>query len=147
MFYQGKQAIVSLISTILISAGYCMYVFQKYAAEGGAANEFHFWASAILLFIPVSVVCKIVIYIAFAIINIIATNEKEPSITDELDRLIELKATRNFYHLFMAGFLLAMAALVLGLPPVAMFTILLFSMIAAGVMLDLSQVYFYWRGI
>lgn len=148
MFFQEKRALVSLIGTLLISTFYFVYVLQKYEAEQlGAANDFSFWGAAILIFIPVSVVFKIIIHIIFIIINTVATQEEEPSITDEFDKLVDLKAVRNFYHVFMAGFLLAMGVLVLGFPPLAMFIVLLLSIVVAGVILDASQFYFYRRGV
>jgi hypothetical protein len=148
MSYQEKQAIVSLIGTILISAGYCVYIFQKYQAEGvSPTNDLSFWASAILILILVMIVLKIIVYIAFSILNTIVTREEEPGFTDERDKLIDLKATRNFYHVFMAGFVLSMLALAVGQPPFVMFTIIFFSILVAGMILDISQFYFYRRGV
>jgi hypothetical protein len=148
MSFQEKRAIVSLISTTLVSALYFASVYQRYS-EGlfAAGEEFRFWATAILLFIPVQVVAKVVVHVIFVVINVVATREEEPKITDELDKLIDLKATRNFYHVFMAGFLLSIAALVLSLPPLAMFVVLTLTLVMAGAVLDLSQVYYYRRGV
>lgn len=148
MSYHEKRAIVSLITTLLSSSFYFAYVLQRHGEETlrGQA-EFSFWAAAILLFIPFQVVLKIIIHIIFSIINTVTTNETEPDLTDERDWMIDLKATRNFYHVFMAGFLLAMGALVADMSPTVMFKVIISFMLAAGVVLDASQLYFYWKGV
>ncbi len=148
MFYQEKQTIVSLASTILISLFYCANMLQRYQERSAnAADDFQFLASAALLLIPVLIVSKIVIYILFSIVNTVVTRQEEPSVKDELDQLINLKATRNFYHVFMAGFVLSLGSAAIGQPPVVMFSLLLLSMIVSGVTLDVSQLYFYRRGV
>jgi uncharacterized membrane protein len=148
MSYQEKRSIASLLSTVAISALYGLYIAHRYQEVGGSPeNLFTFWASAILLFIAVSVVAKIIMMIAFAIVNFIATREEEPPFTDEMDRLIALKSTRNLFSVFMVGFFLAMLALALGQPPSVMFIIFIVFMVLAGVADDASQIYYYRRGI
>jgi len=147
MSYQERRTIVSLISTILITAFYFAYVFQKYPdASAYTADVFHFWGSTILILIPVSIVAKIIIYIVFSIINTVATNEQEPSFSDERDKLIELKSTRNSLYVFMVGFLLSMIPLVMSMPPAVMFIILIVAGILSEMAGDISQLYFYRRG-
>ena len=96
-----KQILVTIISLVLIIACYSVYVYNNYVAENfGIINDFKFWAKALLILIPVSIVSQIVIHIVFAIINKIVTNEDIPTITDERDKLIELKAIRISQHYF-----------------------------------------------
>ena len=148
MSFQERRAVVSLISTILISAFYSAYMVQRYPEGNAYSTEvFHFWGSFFLILIPVSIVARIVIHILFNIINTIATKEKEPSITDERDKLIELKATRNSLYVFTFGFLLAMGALIMDMPPTSMFIILFCSGIVSEMVGDISQLYFYRRGV
>jgi hypothetical protein len=148
MQFQEKRALASLLGTVIISVFYFINVFQRYQTEQPAsADEFRFWAAAILLYIPVSIVLKIVVHIVFIIINTVATQEKEPTITDEFDKLVDLKAIRNFYHVFMAGFLLALLTVAVGQPAFLMFALFLLAIIAAAVVLDASQFYFYRRGV
>jgi hypothetical protein len=148
MSYQEKRAVVALLGTILISVFYIMDVVQRYQAENlGLTQLFNFGASAVLIYIPVLVVFNIITHIVFSIIHAIATRKEEPSFADELDKLIDLKATRNFYHTFMVGFLLSIGTQVIDMPPFAMFVGLLFSMTVAGIILGISQLYFYGRGV
>ncbi len=62
MSYQERRAVVSLINTILISAFYFVYVFQRYPVGNSySADVFHFWGSTFLILIPVSIVVQIVL--------------------------------------------------------------------------------------
>lgn len=148
MSYQERRAIVSLISSVLITALYSAYMIQSYP-EGNpySAEVFRFWGSFFLILIPVSIVAKIIIYIVFSILNAIATREEEPSVTDERDKLIDLKSTRNSLYTFVFGFLLAMGSLVLEMPPSTMFLLFVASGVVSEVVSDISQFYFYRRGV
>ncbi|NOU70937.1 hypothetical protein GC098_05750 [Paenibacillus sp. LMG 31458] len=148
MSFQEKKNIVSLITTLLIFSLYSMYVFQKYQ-EGSfhTSNAFSFWGAFILILIPVSILAKIIIHIVFSMINTIATKEKEPRITDELDKLIELKSTRNSHYVFIIGFLLAMIPLVMDQPPYVMFIILISSGLLSEVIGVITQLFLYRRGV
>lgn len=148
MSYQERRAIVSVISSVVITALYAAYMMQRYPAVPPYSPEiFRFWGSFFLILIVVSIVAKIIIYILFSILNAIATRETEPDITDERDRLIDLKTTRNALYVFTVGFLLAMVAMALDMPPAVMFAILLCAGVASEVVSDMSQFYFYRRGV
>jgi Predicted membrane protein (DUF2178) len=146
--YQERRAIVNLISTILITALYSAYMVQRYPAGSAYSPEvFRFWGAYFLILIPVTIVAKIAIYIVFSIINTVTMNEAEPSITDERDQLIELKATRNSLYVFTFGVLLAMGALVIELPPATMFIVLIGSGVMSEMVGDISQFNFYRSGV
>ncbi|QYR21770.1 hypothetical protein KZ483_01620 [Paenibacillus sp. sptzw28] len=148
MSFQEKRNIVSLITTLLILPLYCMYVFQRYQERSfNSADELSFWGAFILILIPVSIAAKIIIHIVFSTINTIATKEKEPSITDEFDKVIGLKATRNSHYVFMIGFLLSMVPLVMNMPPYVMFIILIASGFVSEVVGTVTQLYLYRRGV
>lgn len=150
MSYQERRSLVNLFSTLLIYAVYAAYMFQRYPDASPYSPEvFRFWGSFFLILIPVTIVAKIIIYIVFVILNTIATQKEEPSIsiTDERDKLIDLKATQNSLYVFGAGFLLAMASLVMEMPPSTMFIILIGAGIASEVISDLSQFFYYRRGV
>lgn len=147
MSYQERRAIVNFISTILITALYSAYMLQRYPqADAYSPEVFRYWGLFFLILVPVSIVARIVIYIAFSIVNTLATREEEPEITDERDRLIELKATRNSIYVFAIGIMLAMAALVIDQPPALMFIVLICAGVGSEAVSDLSQFYFYRRG-
>jgi hypothetical protein len=148
MSYQERRSLLNIISEIGITVVYSVYMFQRYPDVDAYSPEvFHFWGSFFLLLIVVSIIAKIIIYIIFSIINTIATNEQEPSITDERDKLIGLKATRNAFSIFGVGFFLALGSLVIRLPPTIMFIILFSGGFLASVVNDISEFYFYRRGV
>lgn len=148
MSYQEKKSIVSMFSSAIIFGAYCWYVFLKYEQElFGSDMSFRYWGAVILILIPISMAARIVVFILFIIINRLATKEIEPSFEDELDKLIESKATRVSHYVFIVGFILAMGALVLGQPPSLMFILLFFSGFvseAAGIS---TQFYLYRKGV
>lgn len=148
MSFQERRSIVNLVSTILITAFYSAYMVQRFP-EGNAYSPdvFRFWGAFYLILIPVTIIARIVIYIVFYIVNTIATRKEEPSITDERDQLIELKATRYSQYVFAFGFVLAMGSLVMDMPPSVMFIILICSGLVSGVVSEVSQFYFYRSGV
>jgi uncharacterized membrane protein len=148
MSFQERRAIVNLISGVLITVIYSAYMIQRYPEAGlYSPDVFRYWGAFFLILIPVSIVARIIIFISFYIINTIATREEEPSITDERDRLIELKSGRNGFYVFIAGFLLAMASLVIDQPPAMMFIILVCTGVTSEVVSTISEFYFYRRGV
>lgn len=147
MSFQEKRNLVSLLSNLLISIIYFVYVIQNYVSGSLTdITDFRFWGAVILILIPVQIVGKIILHIFFTIINKIITNEDEPSFSDELDKLIELKAARNSLILFMIGFVISMASLVIGMPIALMFIILILSLISSEVIWDVSHLYLYRKG-
>ncbi|MDQ0195626.1 hypothetical protein [Paenibacillus wynnii] len=148
MSYQEKKNIVSLLGSFLVFVWYGLYVFQKHPLGSiDSANTFSFWGGVILILIPVSIVVKIIITIVFNIIYRITTNETEPSFSDELDKLIELKATRNSHYVFTLGFLVSMGSLVMDMQPTVMFIILMVSGFLSEMVGGITQLYLYRRGV
>lgn len=147
MSYQERRAIVSLISTVVITAAYSAYMLERYPeADAYAPEVFRFWGTYFLILIPVAIIARIVITIIFSIINTVATREGEPDVIDERDKLIELRATRNSLYVFSVGIVLAMAALAADQPPALMFVILIVAGVVAEMVSEISQFYFYRRG-
>lgn len=147
MSYQERRSLVNLISSIVIMALYTAYMMQRYpAASPYSPAIFRFWGSFYLILIPVAIVARIIIYIVFAIVNAIATREEEPPITDERDKLIELKAQTNANNVFVIGFILSVGSLAIDQPPVVMFILLLLTGIVTEIISDISQFYYYRRG-
>ena len=148
MFFQEKRNIVSIISTILITAVYYLYVYYNYIIEDPEIiNNVKFWATVIIVMIPVQIIFKIIIHIIFTIVNKIATNEDEPPFSDELDKLIELKSLRNAFIVFMAGFALSMASQLIDMGISTMFITLLSALLLSEITGDCTQIYYYRRGL
>ncbi|MFC5406623.1 hypothetical protein [Cohnella soli] len=148
MTYQEKKSIVSLISSILIFAAYCLYRYPQYPEGVMDSKEiFHYWGSFVLVLTLVSIAAHIVISIIFNIFFRMTTGEKEPSFADELDKLIDLKAFRNSFLVFILGFLLAMGSLNFDQPSKVMFIILIVSGFLSDVTGSLTRLFHYKKGV
>ncbi len=147
MSYQEWRSLVSLISAILIPVFYAAFRFQSYPnADAYSPDVFRFWGEFFLILVGVSIVARIVIVILFTILHAVVTQQSESDITDERDRLIELRATRFGLYVFGAGFLLSMATLALDMPPTVMFLALLLTGMMSEIVSDAAQLMYYRRG-
>lgn len=147
MSYHERKSIVAIVSSVLTTVVYSFYVYQRYLAEGvEILNSPQFWGVTFFVFILVSIVAGILVTIGFTIHYRLTTKETEPTITDERDALIELKATRNSYYAFIAGVLLSMGLLALNMPLWGTFIGLTYSGLAASLVDDVTQFYLYRRG-
>ncbi|MBT2730804.1 hypothetical protein J7E63_28760 [Bacillus sp. ISL-75] len=148
MTYQEKKSIVSLFSAILIFGSYCLYMYPRYPGGGLESTEtFRYWGSFVLILTLFSIVSHIIISIIFNIVYRITTREKEPTFADELDKLIDLKANRNSFFVFIVGFLLAMGSLFIYQPSQVMFIILIISGFISDVTGSVTKFYHYRKGV
>lgn len=148
MTYQEKKSIVSLISAIFIFISFCLYMYPQYPEGAVTSSEtFRYWCFFVLLLTVFSIVAHIVINIIFNIIYRITTKEKEPTFEDELDKIIELKANRNSFFVFIIGFVVAMGSLIIDEWAQMMFIILIASGFISDVVGSLSKLFYYRRGV
>jgi uncharacterized membrane protein len=148
MSYQVKQNIVNILSGVLITTYYALIILQRHQ-EGlfNLKEDFDTWGVIFLIYIGVSIVARIIIQIVFHIINAIATREEEVPVTDERDKLISLKATRNSYYVFSSGFVLAVMSLAIGMPVYGIFIAFVATGLLAEIIDNGSQIYYYRKGI
>lgn len=147
MDLKERQILVTAISLVLIFALYSFYVYEHYIKLNPAIiNDFKFWGKAFLILIPVTIVAQIIIHIVFAIVSKIVTNEDIPTLSDERDKLIELKSLRISHWIFTLGFLLAMGSQAFGMEPWVMFAILISSGFLSGIISEVAKFLFYRKG-
>jgi len=148
MGHQEKQSIVSIIGSLLIIGFYTLYVYKnQVAGDPEIINDFQFWGKSFLWLIPIGIVVQIVIHILFAIGNRIVTQEDMPDITDERDKLIELKSIRISHWIFVVGFMLSMGSLAFGMKPSVMFITLLSSGFIASLASEVAKIFYYRKGV
>jgi len=153
MYYQEKKTIATLIAGVMLLAAYCIYVFQKY--QSGVidmANDLKFWASTMLIFMGAGIVITIIILIVFHIINAIMTEvskgeQEDPLVEDEMDKLIQLKATRNSYIVVGVGFVFSLVSLVMQMPLAIMINTIFLSFLLGSIFEGFSQLFYYRSGI
>jgi hypothetical protein len=142
-----RQAIASLLTTLLLAVFFVVYVLPRYPAGNPYAPEvFHFWGLAFVLLVPVSIGANIVVSIVFSMVYAMATRQKASSFADERDKFIELRALRNALYAFITGFSLAMGSLAIGMSPTVMFIVLMASGYGSGVVGSISKLYLYRKG-
>jgi hypothetical protein len=144
MSYQEKRSLVTLINIVLILGLYCLYVMHKYHDTIiSNPNDFKFWGKIFLILIPVSIIGQIINHILFGIINKVVTNEDIPIISDERDKLIELKAIRISHWIFTFGFLLSMVTQVMGMQPWVMIITMVGSGFVASCASEIAKIFLY----
>lgn len=144
-----KKPIFSLITTIITFVGYYWYVSKLYTEMTLTIQaEIEFWSAVILILIPVFVVSKIILMIILTIINTIITgDETRFDKLDEFGKLIDIKATRNFYHVFIVGFLVFLSSLAFSFNVFISFNIILFTILVSAIIADLSEFYYMQSGV
>lgn len=142
-----KQILISLATSALIFVIYSLYVYNDYIVdEPEIINSLKFWGKTFLILIPIAIVAQIIIHIIFAIINKIVTNEDIPTISDERDKLIELKSMKIAYWIFTLGFMIAMTTQAFEMKPYVMFLVFASSGFIASLVEGIAQIYFYRKG-
>ncbi len=148
MSYQEKENIVNIFSGLLITGIYSWIVYQRHLhGQYNLTEDISKWGLVLLVFIGVSVVARIIIYIMFYILNYIATREEDAPPEDERDKLIKLKATRNSYYVFSGGFILSVLALALGMPVYGIFIAFAGTGLLAEIVDNSSQIFYYRKGV
>ncbi|HKK42115.1 MAG TPA: hypothetical protein VJ963_06885 [Bacteroidales bacterium] len=148
MSYREKENLVNIFSSLVITAVYALIIYQKQmAGQINLEDDFQKWGIVFLIFAGVSIVARIIIYIIFSIINVIATREGKIPPVDERDKLIKLKATRNSHYTFSVGFFLAIIALSIGMPAYWLFILFVISGVVSELIDNGSQMYYYRKGV
>jgi len=150
MSYRETNISVSLVSSLLVLGYYLVNWLQMYQQEGLVSNEvFRLWAIVIVATIILNIIGNILTNIVLSIIHAIKTqtNEEPHFIEDERDKLIELKGVRVAYIAFSIGVFLSMLTFVFGQPALVMFSLIIFFSLFAEIIGDISQLYFYRRGV
>jgi hypothetical protein len=147
MSARERQAVVSLLTTLLLVVFFVAYVLPRYPAGNPYAPEvFRFWGLAFVVLVPVSIVANIAVSVVFSVGYAMATRQNASYVADERDKFIELRALRIALYVFTSGFALAMGSLAIGMPPSVMFIVLMGSGYGSGLVGNLSQLYLYRKG-
>jgi len=153
MTYNEKKSITNILSSIVITVVYGLIMYQKYL--NGAlddSNIFKLWAIIVLVFIPISIVARIIILIVFHILESIVQTvqgndiEDEMSIVDERDKMIHMKASAIAMYIFSLGFLIALATQLFNVSNHVFFFVLITSGLITDVVSELIMIRYYRRG-
>ena len=150
MSFQERNITASLISFSLILVVFLISLLVMVQRDNfTSTNVFRLWGIVIVLAIVATILLTIFAPILSAIVQAIKTGDENPEIediSDERDKLIDLKGTRVTYVVSAIGVFLAMLTFVLGQPALVMFTLLIFIGVLAQVIGDVSRLVLYRRG-
>ncbi len=148
MSYQENRVIAYLVAALISLGIYTNHVLQQVNQDGfESATISSSWGTAVLIAIGVQVVLSIIVAIAVSIIQAILMDEADPDIgEDERDNQIELRADRISYIIFGGGFFVAMITLAVGMHPLVMFNLVVYSIFGAGIAGCVTQLVLYRRG-
>jgi uncharacterized membrane protein len=148
MTYREKESLLNIFSGILITTIFAWMVYQRHLNDSiDLTSDYKTWGIIFLIFIGVSIVARIIIYIIFHIINAIATREDKIPAEDERDKLVKLKSTRNSHYVFSGGFVMSIIALAIGMPVYGIFIAFVISGLLSEIVENVSQIYYYRKGI
>lgn len=151
MSYQEKRSFVTVMSGLFIFAIYFAVVWSRYQGFslemlGNTDSMLRFWATVMLIFVPVTVVGRILFLIGFTIVYRITAGEDPPDFDDERDKIIELKVNQISQALFAVGFVGSMIPIVAGLSVTAMFVVILASGLISEIIGETARILMYRRG-
>ena len=148
---EGKTfaELVSSIATLVIyGIAIGLGLYYEYIV---ITDILQFWAIIILIYIPLSIIVRIIVQILYNIGNSVAHEIKggfpDNEVIDERDKLIMLKATRNSMFLFVVGFFVGLIFLAFQLSPHFFFG----SIVLFGILTDFAQtaltIIYYRKGV
>jgi hypothetical protein len=148
MDIKEKRILVSLVSSVLIMAIYCLYVYYRFIhADPALLHDLRFLGKWFLIMIPVAIVAQIIIQILLAISLKVSGHDDIDPIEDERDKMIELKAIKVSHYFFIVGFMMAMGSLGLGMKPSVMIFVLMITGFVASVVNEVLRLWYYRKGI
>jgi hypothetical protein len=165
MSYQEKRTIVSIITGVIILAAYIIYSYGRYQTGTISSDDLKVWAGIILIFIGIGVISTIIIQIIFHILLSISIaiqenmktgkcDDKEiektinaQMLTDEMDKLIELKSMKVGFVIAGIGFVIALTTQLLNYPAAVLLNVMFISFSVGSIFEGLTQIYYYRRGI
>jgi MFS family permease len=148
MSAQERRSLISLVSNVLIFGIFFAIILGQYQDgrfDGEDASRLI--GQAVLWLIGAQIVAAIVGAILLAIITAVVTGRNpEPDVTDERDKLIELRALRVSFYLFGAAFVGVILAMALGTTFVVAFLAIIISLAVADAFGNVVRIWLYRRG-
>lgn len=147
MSLKETRILVTLISTATVFAIYQIVVLGleadgRFAGDDGTERI----AQAILILIGVQIAATIVAQIVASIVHAVATGQEEPDITDERDKLIELRALRISFFIVGVGIVGTLAAMALGTEIFWVFNLIIIAMTVGDIVGNGIRLTLYRRG-
>jgi len=120
-------------------------LYQEGSFNGAEASSLV--GKSIFMLIGASIVITIIVHIVFAIAKAVISKESENTLSDERDKLIDLKGLQIFVIIFSIGFVGSMGILALGTESYLVFCLIIFFMFVGNIIGDISKLFYYHRGL
>lgn len=153
MSYQEQRSLTYLITNIILFTVYGLIIYNRYqAGQFDTDNLMRFWAIVILLYIPITIIARIVVTIVFVILHAIVSEvagegaDEVNMVSDERDKLIEMKSSQIELILIGVGFVAALVTQLFGLSVHAFFLTFVGFMFATDVLSEIANLRYYRRG-
>ncbi len=165
MSYQEKRTFVTILVGFLVLISYLIFIFTKHQNDTLDVNNLKFWATTMLIFIGIGVIATIITQILFHIFYSIGYAVKEKiknpkisdkdieksiksqMVTDEMDKIVELKSMRIGFVFAGLGFVLSLVLLLLDYSAAVMMNSIFISFNLGSLFEGFMQLYYYKRGI
>ena len=149
MSYQEMRSVVVTVVGIAVIVVFWLVMVGRYDGLETADTDalLRFWATGVLISIPVSIGVRIVTMILLAIGYRIASGEDVPMADDERDKAIELRVNQVGQMIFILGFALSMVPIVLGMSVSAMFLVLIGSGVLSEIVSESARIVMYRTGV
>jgi hypothetical protein len=153
MSYHERKNLYNILMTVVITLVYGLVIINRYNAGAfDTSNMLRVWAIIILIYIPISVVGRIILMIIYRILGEIkdeikGEKETDRDIVDERDKLIELKANYISQFVFAIGFILSLVTLLFDFGVSVFFIVLLSGGVISDILSNIIQIIYYRRGI
>lgn len=153
MTFNEKKSLTNIFSSIIITTIYAIIIYQKYLnGVLDDSNIFRFWAIIIMIFIPISIIARIIILIVFHILESVVQAvkgkdlEDEIDIVDERDKLIQMKASSFSMYIFVLGFVIALTTQLFEVSNHIFFIVLIITGFITDIVSESIIIRYYRRG-
>ena len=148
MSHREKAILASLISSVLVFAGFCAVVLLMYQqGRFTGPDAATVMGRAILALVAAGIVANIATTIMLSCVLAGAGDETGArAAPDERDQLIELKGMQAFLVCFIFAFFAAILALAFGAAAALVFFLIVLALFLGSVTDDATKLFFYRRG-
>ncbi len=155
MSYKEKVSLTNIVSSIVITSIYAVIMLGRY--NNGLlddSNIIRMWAIIFMIFIPISIVARIIIMIIYhigeAVVQTAKGNELEEEfddVTDERDKLIDMKTTQYSMYIFAFGFIAALATQLFDVSNHLFFLVLFVFGFLSDLISEVFKIVYYRKGV
>ena len=145
--YQENRTIAYLISMLLVTAYYLCFLWEEFQKGVFDTDTIPSeWGWTVLKLVGAQIVLSVLASIGVSIMYAVLNREMEKEVSDERDKLFELKTNQLSFTIFGLGFLSAMLCLALGTSPLLVLNLIVLSMFVGSMVGYIAKLYFYRRG-